>query len=101
MWKPTVVLCLFCLSVLSLPAAAETNNPGGSAYRQLLSAQHQVLQSELTQHQTRLNGLEQLLAGGHAYWPVVTLPGWKFDANVSKHRRSKFRSTCTNSWPHW
>ena len=71
MWKPTVVLCLFCLSVLSLPAAAETNNPGGSAYRQLLSAQHQVLQSELTQHQTRLNGLEKLLAGGHASWLEV------------------------------
>lgn len=71
MWKPTLVLIVLLFSFPALLCAGQPEEPGRSAYDELLTAQQHFLQSELTQHQTRLNSLEQLLAGGHASWLEV------------------------------
>ena len=71
MLKLTVAVLVLCFSFPALLSAGELNNPGGSAYQDLLSAQQQMLQSELNQHRTRLSSFEELLAGGHASWLEV------------------------------
>ena len=71
MLKSTVVLLALCFSFPALVSADQFDNQGESAYHQLLSAQQHLLQSELTQHKTRLHNLQQLEAGGHASWLEV------------------------------
>ena len=71
MLKPTVALLVLCFSFPALLTASELNDSGRSAYRELLSAQQHLLQSELNQHRSRLNSFEELLAGGHASWLEV------------------------------
>ena len=71
MLKSTVILLALCFSFPAIVSADQWENQDGSAYHQLLSAQQHLLQSELTQHKTRLHNLQQLEAGGHASWLEV------------------------------
>jgi len=69
--KSTVVLLALCFSFPAIVSADLWDNRSDSAYHQLLSAQQHLLQSELAQHKTRLQNLQQLKAGGHASWLEV------------------------------